>query len=156
MKALAELEKLLRQKTWDKEIVLWLGPDTALKDALSKYTAHELDMLDLLDPNNLPSDDNDTRERMISTLRHRLQELNTTAGKKIVLVLRSAALLARYNLGLKEFYDWFCSDFGMVVVPLAHSADETAWPEAVVFDKDRLYNYFTGTGMCSRVLTDKG
>lgn len=156
MNGVAELKNLLRQKTWDKEVVLWLGSDAALKSELSACNAQELDILDLFDPNNLPANDEVARDHLITSLRKYLQGLQPSARSKIVLVVRSGGLLARYNLGLKSFYDWFCGDFGMVIITLARGADKMAWPAAVVFDDDRLYDYFTGIDMCSRVITDKG
>jgi hypothetical protein len=156
MNGVTELKNLLRQKTWDKDVVLWLGSDAALKDALSLCNAQELDILDLFDPDNLPANEEDAHARLTNSLRQHLQGLQPTARSKIVLVVRSGGLLARYNLGLKSFYDWFCGDFGMVIIALARAAEKMTWPAAVVFDDDRLYDYFTGMGMCSRVITDKG
>ena len=156
MNRATDLEDLLRQKTWDKEVVLWLGPESRLKDLLSNHSIHELDILDLFDPNNLPSDDDETRMRLTQALRSRLQNINATARNSIVLVVRSCALLARYGVGLKEFYNWFCGDFGMVIMPLNHPKDDLALPENVLFEKDRLFNYFSEPGMCSRIVADKG
>jgi len=156
MNGVTELKNLLRQKTWDKEVVLWLGSDAALKNELIPYNVQELDILDLFDPNNLPSNDEEASDNLKTSLRKYLQGLQPSARSKIVLVVRSGGLLARYNLGLKSFYDWFCSDFGMVIIRLVRGADRMAWPSAVVFDDDRLYDYFTGIDMCSRVITDKG
>jgi hypothetical protein len=151
-----DLEDLLRQKTWDKEVVLWLGSESRLKDLLSNHNVHELDILDLFDPNNLPSDDDETRTHLTQALRSRLENLNATARNSIVLVVRSCALLARYGVGLKEFYNWFCGDFGMVIMPLNHPKGDLALPENVLFEKDRLFNYFSEPGMCSRIVVDKG
>jgi len=156
MNGVTELRNVLRQKAWDKEVVLWLGSDASLKDALIAHTVQELDLLDLFDPNDLPSNDDVARDHLIAALRKYLQGLQPSPHSKIVLVVRSGGLLARYNIGLKSFFDWFCCDFGMVILTLARSTEKSAWPAAVVFDDDRLYDYFTGIGMCSRVITDKG
>jgi hypothetical protein len=59
-------------------------------------------------------------------------------------------------VGLKEFYNWFCGDFSLVIIPLARPSEDTAWPESVAFEKDRLYNYFSTTGMCSRIIAERG
>lgn len=156
MNGVTELKNLLRQKTWDKDVVLWLGSDAALKDVLSQCNTQELDILDLFDVDNLPSDDEDARARLTTSVRQHLQGLQPTARSKIVLVVRSGGLLARYNLGLKSFYDWFCCDFGMVIITLARAAEKMTWPSSVVIDDNQLYDYFTGIGMCNRVITDKG
>jgi hypothetical protein len=156
MNGAAELRNLLRQKTWDKEVVLWLGSDAALKDELLAHNVQKLDLLDLFDPNNLPANDDVARDHLASSLRKYLQGLQPSSRMKIVQVVRSGGLLARYNIGLKSFFDWFCCDFGMVILTLARSTEKTAWPSAVVFDDERLYDYFTGIGMCSHVITDKG
>ena len=156
MNRVTNLEDLLRQKTWDKEVVLWLGSESRLKDLLSSHNVHELEILDLFDPDNLPSDDDETRMRLTQALRSHLQNLNATGRNRIVLVVRSCALLACYGVGLKEFYNWFCGDFGMVIMPLKHPKDDLAFPENVHFEKDRLFNYFSEPGMCSRIVADKG
>jgi len=156
MNGAMELRSLLRQKTWDKEVVLWLGSDAILKDELLAHTVQELDLLDFFDPNNLPANNDVARDHLTASLRKYLLEIQPSARKKIIMVVRSGGLLARYNIGLKSFFDWFCCDFGMVIITLARSAEKVAWPPSVVLDDDRLYNYFTGIGMCSRVMTDKG
>ena len=156
MNQVSELKDLLGRRTWDKEVVLWLGSEPTLKELLAQWNATELDLLDLFDPNDLPSDDDVTRKVLTRAIRSRLQDLRASAGSRIILVVRSCGLLARYGLGLKDFYDWFCGDFGMVVLPLACPADNTRWPESILFEKDRLFKYFSETGMCSRIVTDKG
>ena len=60
----------------------------------------------------------------------------------MVLVVTSIGLLARYAVGLREFYDWFCGDFSMVVLLLERTLEETQWPEEVSCDSDRLLGYF--------------
>jgi hypothetical protein len=45
-------------------------------------------------------------------------------------------------VGLREFYDWFCGDFSMVVLLLERTLEETQWPEEVSCDSDRLLGYF--------------
>jgi hypothetical protein len=154
--SVAELEDLLRQKTWDKEIILWLDSETQLKTLLSNHKFRELDLLDLFNLNSLPTDDDDTRTRLVQALRALLQDFNATGRSRIILVVRSCGLLARYDVGLKEFYDWFCGDFSLVIIPLARPSDDTAWPESMAFEKDRLNNYFSTTGMCSRIIAEKG
>jgi hypothetical protein len=35
-----------------------------------------------------------------------------------VLVVKSIGLLVKYHAGVREFYEWFCGDFAMVVLIL--------------------------------------
>ena len=152
MSAVDDLGAILKQRTWDKEVVLWLGSDADLRDAVAGMKVVELDLLDLFDENRLPVDEDEARRELVPALRARLRKLDGTSSNRLVLIVRSAGLLARYAIGLREFYDWFCGDFGLVIIPMVLGGANTAWPESVAMERDRLFGYFTSAGMCSRVL----
>ena len=44
-----ELAELVRQRTWDKELVLWFGPESKLLPFLATVHVEVLDLLDLFD-----------------------------------------------------------------------------------------------------------
>jgi hypothetical protein len=142
MKPPAELKSLVEQRTWEKEVVLWVGTETALAKLLGPVHHATLDLLDLFDEDKLPMDDEETRQCMVAVLSTRLQAIPTGPGTRVVLVVTSIGLLARYAVGLREFYDWFCGDFSMVVLLLERTLEETQWPEEVSCDSDRLLGYF--------------
>ena len=48
MKTAAALAALTRQKTWDKDVVLWVGSEHALLHTLGQLSSTVLDLLDLL------------------------------------------------------------------------------------------------------------
>ena len=54
MQAIEELAQLVRQHTWDKELLLWSGPEAKL---LPELTALQVETLDLFAPTQLPIDD---------------------------------------------------------------------------------------------------
>ena len=108
MKTAADLAALTRQRTWDKDVVLWVGAEHALMHTLGQ-TPH------------------------------------TVLG-----------LLARYHAGVREFYEWFCGDFAMVVLILDGLLDERVWPEEVACDADRLLTYFNEPGIVKQVFGEKG
>src|SRR5689334_21531095 len=108
MRTSAELKSVLGQRTWEKEVVLWVGSEATLTKLLGPVEHLALDLLDLFDEDNLPMDDEETRDRMLSALSTRLQAIPTGPGRRLVLVVTSIGLLARYAVGLREFYDWFC------------------------------------------------
>jgi hypothetical protein len=87
-------------------------------------------------------DDEETRQYMIAALANRLQAISTGPGNRVVLVVTSIGLLARYGVGLREFYDWFCGDFSMVVLLLERTLEDTQWPDEVSCDSGRLLSYF--------------
>jgi hypothetical protein len=60
----------------------------------------------------------------------------------MVLVVKSIGLLARYQAGVREFYEWFCGDFTMVVLLLDGRLEEHLWPEEVTCNTDSLLTYF--------------
>jgi len=142
MRPPAELKSLVEQRTWEKEVVLWVGAEPALLKLLGPVHHITLDLLDLFDEDNLPMDDEETRQHMIAALAARLQAIPTGPGSRVVLVVTSIGLLARYGVGLREFYDWFCGDFSMVVLLLERTLEDTQWPDEVSCDSDRLLSYF--------------
>lgn len=156
MKTAADLAALVRQRTWDKDLVLWIGSEKALRDALSEVPHNVLDLLDLFDEDRLPMDDEETRAQLIGALRKKLRSMNAAPDRRTVLVVRSIGLLARYRVGVKEFYDWFCGDFAMAVLVLEGPMEDSLWPEDVVCDPDRLIDYFQAPGVVKQVFGEKG
>jgi hypothetical protein len=167
MQAIDELAQIARQRTWDKELLLWSGPEAKLLPALKGLQIETLDLLDLFDPTH-PTwtglsetgcasrrdaatwDDDDVRHHLSRSLRRQLQAVDRTAGKRTALVVRSAGLLARYRVGVRDFYEWFCDDFSMVILLVERPAVEEDWPEEVDGDPDRLVEYFAEAGMTKR------
>ena len=150
MQAIDELTQIARQRTWDKELLLWSGPEAKLLPALKGLQIETLDLLDLFDPAHLPIDDDDVRHHLSRSLRRQLQAVDRTAGKRTALIVRSAGLLARYRVGVRDFYEWFCDDFSMVILLVERPAVEEDWPEEVDGDPDRLVEYFAEAGMTKR------
>ena len=99
MKGANELRALLGQRTWDKEVVLWLGFEKSLFDVLAATKHVVLDLLDLFDVNNLPVDDDETRTALRERLRQRLRAIPKGPENRAVLVVKSISLLARYEVG---------------------------------------------------------
>jgi len=156
MKTAADLAALLRQKTWDKDVVLWVGSEPALLHTLGQSAYAVLDLLDLFDEGCLPMDYEETQVHLRRSLRHRLQSLQASSERRTVLIVKSIGLLARYHTGVREFYEWFCGDFTMVVLLLDGLLEERLWPEEVTCDTDRLLKYFDTPGVVKQVFGEKG
>ena len=156
MKTAGDLGALTRQKTWDKDVVLWVGAENALLHILAQIPHVVLDLLDLFDEECLPMDDEETRVQLLRGLRHQLQSFQVGPERRTVLVVKSIGLLARYHAGMREFYEWFCGDFAMVVLILDGLADERVWPEEVGCDADHLLKYFHEPGVVKQVFGEKG
>lgn len=139
------LAQLLRQRTWDKELNLWVGPLPELRTALGDLRSETLDLLDLFDMDDLPIDDDEVRQCLTRELRKWLKAFPRPSAQRLVLVVLSAGLLARYNVGVHEFFDWFCDDFSMVFLVIEHADAEAAWPEDVECEPSRLIRYFLGS-----------
>ena len=115
-----DLPALIRRPTWSKDVCLWIGTEAALREALEGETHEFLDLLDLLQPDeDLPTDELGRAGVLDSRLDSRLQALKESLAGRCVLVVKNAALLARYKVGLKPFYDWFGSDRRMTILTLA-------------------------------------
>ena len=89
-------------------------------------------------------------------LRRQLQSLQAGSERRTVLIVKSIGLLARYQAGVREFYEWFCSDFAMVVLLLDGLLEEHLWPEEVTCDTDLLLKYFDTPGVVKQVFGEKG
>jgi hypothetical protein len=147
-----ELTSLLRQRTWDKELLLWFGPEAKLLPLLSGVQVEVVDLLDLFTPANLPVDDDDVRHHLSQSLRQRLKSIPRVAARRTAMIVRSAGLLARYRVGVQDFYDWFCDDFSMAILLVEGSSSESDWPDEVDCAPNRLVEYFTDSGMIKRQL----
>ena len=61
LKGISDFQILLKQRTWDKDVLLWLGSESSLLNALGSTNRVILDLLDLFDLDSLPVDDDGTR-----------------------------------------------------------------------------------------------
>jgi hypothetical protein len=143
VKSAADLGALARQRTWDKELLLWRGTEDGLREALAPLTIQTLDLLDLFDEHDLPMDDEETREQLLRGMQKAFRSLRPGPERRVVLALKSIGLLARYRTGLSALYDWFLGDFSMAILILEGSGERVSWPEEVRCDPDRLLESFT-------------
>ncbi len=150
MQAHYELDELVRQRTWDKELLLWFGPEAKLLPFLTSIHVDVVDLLDLFDPDRIPVDDDEVRQHLSQSLRQRLKSIPRVAARRTALIVRSAGLLARYRVGVQDFYEWFCDDFAMVILLVEGRCSESELPDEVDCDPDRLVEYFTDSGMIKR------
>ncbi len=151
MKREADLKALVKQRTWDKEVLMWLGSEKSLIGALGSAKHVVLDLLDLFQPDNLPPDDDATKDAIHDQLRHRLRAMPKGPDNRTILVVKSIGLLARYKVGLKDFYDWFVGSHTLVALLLEGSTEKTDWPDEVRCDTKRLLDYFNEPGMVKEV-----
>lgn len=156
MKGITDLRALLKQRTWDKEVLLWLGSEKSLLDAFGSTKYVTLDLLDLFDLESLPVDDDETLNDLGERLRNRLKAIPKGPYNRTALVVKSIGLLARYRIGLKEFYDWFVGSHTVVVLVLDGMPAKTNWPEEVHCDPKQLFNYFAETGMVKDIYAVNG
>lgn len=151
MREAQEFQALMKQGTWDKEVVLWVGPEKSLLEALGSSNHIILDLLDLFDSDSLPADDEATKEALSERIRQRLKLIPKGPSMRTVLVVKSVGLLVRYQVGLKDFYDWFVSSQTVVALLLEGLPEGTKWPGEVVCDANRLFRYLAEPGMVKNV-----
>jgi len=143
MTTVADFTRLASQRTWDKDVVVWLGPESSLLAALpAGLERHSLDLLDLLDEKALPDSEEDAAVLLRRALRQRLTELAPSGGQRRVLIVKSAGLLVRYCLGLTEFFDWFCGDHGLAVVLVEATPEKLSLPVGIDCRARTLVDYF--------------
>ena len=156
LKGIADLQKLLKQRTWDKDVLLWLGSEKSLLDVLGSIEPVILDLLDLFNLDSLPVDDEETHIYLSERLRQRLKSIAKGPDNRTVLVVKSIGLLARYTVGLKEFYDWFVGSYTVVALILEEPPQQIAWPEEIRYDAKRLFEYFAEAGMVKDIYVANG
>ena len=156
MKSAEHLQSLVRSRTWDKELLLWVGSEKSLQQVLGAVKFIVLDLLDLFDLNKLPVDDDETRGQLRDRLRDRLKAIPRGSDDRVILVVKSIGLLARYNVGLKAFYDWFIGSFTVAILVLDGGVEKVEWPEEVRCDNNRLLGYFSEPGMVKEFFSTTG
>jgi hypothetical protein len=147
-----ELANLLRQRTWDRELILWFGAESKLVPFLTSLQVEVLDLLDTFDPVALPVDEDEVRGHLSQSLGECLQSIPRKASKRTALIVRSAGLLARYRVGVQHFYNWFCDDFSIVILLVEGRCNERDWPDEVECASDRLVEYFTKSDLVKRLI----
>ncbi len=96
-------------------------------------------------------DDEDTRAELQRNLRKQLRELTPGTGSRLVLLVRSAGLLARYQAGVQDFYQWFCHDFAMAILLVDRLPAEPLTTDEVVCMPGRLLQYFRAPEVVKQV-----
>lgn len=152
----APLRALAGSRTWDKELVMWVGSEKELDEALGTAKFIVLDLLDLFDPEDMPPDDEATGQLLRERLPQRLRAIPRGPSERVILIVKSIGLLARYNVGLGAFYNWFIGDFAMVVLFLDGGVETVGWPEEVRCEGNRILSYFSEPGMVKRVFNTSG
>ena len=140
----AELSQLVRQRTWDKELNLWVGPERQLREQLEGLRIETLDLLDLV-TGDVSADDDDVRLQLARAIRQHVKAIPRERGQHVVLIVLSAGLLARLGVGVREFYEWFCDDFSMVFLVVEGRCTDVEWPEEVECHPNQLIDYFSET-----------
>ena len=145
MKPDSEFPALASRRHWDKDIAVWIGSPDALRKQVpatpSAPSIEELDLLDLFDEKSLPDSDEDAAVTLRQALRKHLSEHRPPDGKRRILMVKSAALLAHLNIGLQEFFTWFCSDHCMVVLLLDGVPETLQLPAEFEFNPRSIVDY---------------
>jgi hypothetical protein len=152
MQSNAELANLVRERTWNKELILWYGPESKLAPFLKGIQVDALDLLDLFQPASMPVEDDEVRLQLLRSLRAHLKSIPAALGKRSALIVKSSGLLARYRAGVQDFYDWYCDDFRMAVLLVDGSCPEGEWPDEVESSAGKLVGYFKDSGMVKRLI----
>lgn len=143
MKTVADFTRLASQRTWDKDVVVWLGPESSLLAALpAGLDRQAVDLLDLLDEKALPDAEADAALLLRRALRQRLTELAPSGGQRRIVIVKSAGLLVRYNLGLRDFFECFWSDHGLAVVLIEAIPSTIGLPPGIECRPRVLVDYF--------------
>ena len=152
MQSKAELDKLVRERTWNKELILWYGPESKLLPMLNGIHVHVLDLLDLFEPSDVPVEDDEVRLQILRSLRSYLKSIPAVPSKRSALIVKSSGLLARYRVGVQDFFDLYCGDFRMALLLIDGSCPEGEWPDEVEFSASKLVGYFKDSGMVKRLV----
>ena len=138
------ISNLVCQRTWDKELNLWVGPEKLLRAQLDGLRVEALDLLDLIEA-DVSDDEDDVRLHLRRAIRQHLNSIPRERGQHVVLIVLSAGLLARFGVGVREFYEWFCDDFCMVFLVIDGRCTDVEWPDEVECHPNQLIDYFSET-----------
>jgi hypothetical protein len=108
MNATAELPQLVSQRTWDKELNLWVGPTQELCALLEGVKLETLDLLDLI-LDDVPADDDDIRRYLAQAIRQHVRAISRERGQRMVLIVRSAGCWPGMALGSASFTSGFAT-----------------------------------------------
>ena len=116
----ATLASIAQKKFWSKDVCVYVGTERGLARELGSTPVESLDLVDLLPSGEeLPADDEGRSQFLESRLDSFLQDRKKSLQGRCIVVIKNAALLARYRTGLRPVYDWFGGDRTMVVLLLA-------------------------------------
>ena len=135
---------------------MWMGSENELRHVLGPTKCSILDLLDLFDPNKLPAGDEATGEQLRDNLCLHLRSIQHGPDNRVILMVKSIGLLARYTIGINAFYDWFIGDFTLVILLLDVGMEKVEWPEEVRCEASRLSGYFLELGMVKDVFSTTG
>ena len=157
MKFASNFTALASQRNWDKDIAVWVGSTEALRKQLpagaSAPSLEELDLLDLFNEKSLPDSDEDAAQFLHDALRRRLPSLRPSDGRRSMLIVKSVPLLIHFNLGLKGFFDWFCSDRCMVVLVLDGIPEDLRLPAEFEFNARRVVDFLAQPDLAKNVFS---
>src|SRR5437879_3193398 len=94
-----ELATLVRQRTWDKELLLWFGAEAKLLPLLATVHVEVLDLLDLFQPDSISVDDDEVRRQLSLSLRQSLRSIPRVAARRSALVVLSKWLAGTLSRG---------------------------------------------------------
>lgn len=114
------LAGVAQKQFWSKDVCIYIGTDRGLAKELGSASVETLDLVDLLpSAEDLPADDEGRSQFLQSRLDSFLEERSKALRGRCIVVIKNAALLARYRTGLRPVYDWFGGDRTMVVLLLS-------------------------------------
>lgn len=144
--SLQALHSILQRPIWSKDVAVWIGSRGPLDEALQGFRQVLLDVLDLLpEDEKLPAARDDRVELLREQLDQQVRRLRPEGEEPTVLRVRNAALLARYGVGLRSFFDRFAGSRTMTVLeidPVKPVTLPATVADTLRLDAGSLVNYF--------------
>jgi hypothetical protein len=144
--SLQTFQSLVQRPDWSKNVLVWIGAPAALEPVLQGTTQVQLDLLDLFPENDgLPAARDERAELLEQRLKQHLQQIRPTGDERVVLRVRNAALLARYGVGLRCFYDWFAGSRTLTILEIDRLRPldlPGTVADSLRFDPDELVRYY--------------
>lgn len=141
MKTPADFTRLASQRTWDKDVVVWLGLRCWQRCPPARIARRWICWTSWTEG---PARDAEADAALLlrRALRQRLTELAPSGGQRRIVIVKSAGLLVRYDLGLREFFDWYCGDHGLAVVLIEATPNKIGLPPGIECRPRVLVDYF--------------
>lgn len=149
------IEKLRYSPIPGRHLYIWHGSLPALLNFIPRELLLEFDLLDIIEKVQPDVTDEQIKSSLKQFIIERLRELNVPPGKQGALVITNNLLLARYNIPLTIFYDYFICDRTCVILHIGEYYLDNKLPNYIIFEPRQILKYFASLAGEENVIAEE-